>query len=310
MVAALDDFNEERGAVLDGLCEDLQKITFLIVVNKDLFVLQHSDIFLHLEVDLSEALPQVVVIGVRNFIQELDAACLHSLDCRNDVVRAQSDVLYSGTAVVLAELLNLTLADAVGGLVDGHLDALIEVGHHDGAEGRELGVDHLVVDGPEAVEVEHLLVPLGDGLHLSVLLVSHAMINVEEFGHWHEAVESLGEGVCVVAWHEDASVAGALDEGVDGVTVGLHGRDDDSAIFVLECGGCLHTCGSLLDGLVVDCRGVIYCKGDVLDAVTVLCVMSGELGVVGLERGSEDEGDVVVADDVGAEFTLSSLKAL
>ena len=131
-------------------------------------------------------------------------------------------MLYTRTAIIFAELLDLALANAVGGLVDGHLDALVEISHDNTAEGRELGVDHLIVDGPEAMEVQHLLVPLSDWLHLTVTLVADAVIDVEELWDGDKAIESLSLWVVVVPWHKDTGVAIALDKGVDGVAISLY----------------------------------------------------------------------------------------
>lgn len=55
--------------------------------------------------------------------------------------------------------LNLTLPLPRGGFIDGHLDGLLIVGDHDGAERGVVGVDLGVVHGPEAVEHQVLLIP-------------------------------------------------------------------------------------------------------------------------------------------------------
>ena len=60
-------------------------------------------------------------------------------------------------------------------------------------------MNHLVIDGPEAMKIEHVLVPLRDGLHLSVLLVADTVIDVEELRDWHEAIERLGGVMWLVA---------------------------------------------------------------------------------------------------------------
>ena len=86
VVSSLDDFNEESWTVLDGLCEDLQKIALLIVVDKNLLVLNDVDVFLDLEVDFADTLSKIVVIGVWNFVKELDSTGLHSLHSRDDIV--------------------------------------------------------------------------------------------------------------------------------------------------------------------------------------------------------------------------------
>ena len=59
----------------------------------------------------------------------------------------------------LGGYLDLGLPLARGRLVDGHLDGLLVVGDHDGAQRAVVRVDLLVVDGPEAVEHQTLLVP-------------------------------------------------------------------------------------------------------------------------------------------------------
>ena len=60
-------------------------------------------------------------------------------------------------------------------------------------------MNHLVVDGPEAMKIEHVLVPLCDGLHLSILLIADTVIDVEELWDWHEAIERLGGVMWLVA---------------------------------------------------------------------------------------------------------------
>lgn len=164
-------------------------------------------------------------------------------------------------------------------------------------------MDHLVIDRPESVEVKHLLVPTGDGLHLSIFLVTDTMIDVEELRHWHKAIERLREMVLSVAWQEDTSVSIALDKGVNSVTVGLDAGDDHLSLIVGESGGLLDTGGASGDSFVVDACCIINCERDVLDTVTVLCVVSGELLLVGVERRGEDEGDLVVPDNMGAELS-------
>ena len=298
MVAPLDNFHENSRSILERHREDLEKVTLLVVVDEDLLPLEDGEVFLHLQVDLAEAHSEVVVIGVGDFLQELDAASLHSLHGRDNIFGPHSDVLHTGATVVLAELGNLRLSNAVGGLVDGHLDLLIEVGHDDGAQRGELGVDHLVIDGPEAVEVEHLLVPGSHRLHLTVRLVSNAMVDVEELGDGENTVQGLAQRVIVVARHEHSSVAFTLHKGVDGVAVGLDAGDDDGAVVVSEGGGLLDTSGASGDSLVVDASSVVDSESDILDAVTVLGVVRSELGVVWGEWRREDVSDLVVADHV------------
>jgi len=95
---------------------------------------------------LSESCAQVIVVSVWNLFQELNSTSLHAHDSLDNIFSAHGNVLHACATVVLHELLDLTLTHAVSWLVDGHLDLLIEVGHDHRAEGREVGMDHLVID--------------------------------------------------------------------------------------------------------------------------------------------------------------------
>lgn len=131
-------------------------------------------------------------------------------------------MLDANSSVEVAELLDLTLALSVGWLVDWHLDLLVEVSDDDGLEGGELGVDHFVVDTPKSVEIEHLLVPAGDWLHFTSLLVTDAMVDELEVWDWDELVKWLDQVVLSVSWQEQTGKVNTLDERVDGVAVGLY----------------------------------------------------------------------------------------
>ena len=54
VISPLDHFEEEGGAVLHRLCENLKKISFVVIVDEDLLALQHINIFLNLDVDVGE----------------------------------------------------------------------------------------------------------------------------------------------------------------------------------------------------------------------------------------------------------------
>lgn len=55
-------------------------------------------------------------------------------------------MLDAWTSVEINILLDLGLLLACGGLVDWHLDVLVEIADDDRSEGRELGVEHLVIN--------------------------------------------------------------------------------------------------------------------------------------------------------------------
>ena len=188
VVSSLDDLEEKCRAILERLGEDLEQVALLVVVDENLLPLEHINVLLNLQVDLTKSLAQLVVVCVWDLVEEDNATSLHSLDGRDDVLCAHGDMLNTRAAVVLTELLDLALSDAIGGLIDGHFDLFVKVGHDDGAQRRVLCVDHLVIDGPEAMEVEHLLIPLSDRLHLSIFLIADAVVNIEKLWDWHEAV--------------------------------------------------------------------------------------------------------------------------
>lgn len=131
MVPSLNNFEEEGGAILQWLGKDLQKITFVVVVDEDLLALQDVDVLLHLQVAVGQTRTKLVVVGVWDLVKEHDTTGLHASDSLDDALSAHGNVLDAGAAIVVAELLDLTLAHAVRRLVDWHLDLLIEVGHHD-----------------------------------------------------------------------------------------------------------------------------------------------------------------------------------
>ena len=153
VVPALDHLEEERGAVFEWLRKDLEEVALVVVVDENSLTLDRVKIFLHLDIDVSEAGPQVVIVGVGDGLEENNATSLHALNRVDDVLCTHGDVLNAGAAIVLAELLDLTLPHAGRGLIDRHLDFLIEIGHDDGSQRGEIRVDHLVIDGPEAVEI-------------------------------------------------------------------------------------------------------------------------------------------------------------
>jgi hypothetical protein len=160
------------------------------------------------------------------------------------------------------------------------------------------------------MEVEHLFVPLGDRLHLSVWLIADAMIDVEKFGDGHESIQDFMEVMSLVSWQEGPVVVVALHKSVNGVTVSPDTGDNDASIFVGKSLGGANTCGTLGDGLVVDTCSVVDSESNILDTVSMLVVVSGEFGVVRVQRRSEREHDLVVLDNMSAKLSFASLKSL
>jgi len=160
----LDDLNEQGWSVLDWLGEDLQEVTFLVKVDQDVKGLQNVDWLNDLALGGLETELQVLVVGRWNG-QELNTTGTEVGDRLDNVVGAESNVLNTGTSVVLNVLLDLGLLLAHGWFVDWHLDDFVEVSHDNGTKGRVFGVDLLVIDGPETVEVEGTLIEVTGGDH-------------------------------------------------------------------------------------------------------------------------------------------------
>ena len=78
-----------------------------------------------------------------------------------------------------------------------------------------------VVDGPEAVEEEVGLVPLGGVLHVEVRLVAHHVVHKVEPVGGEGGREEVLVVRSLVARKEETLVASAFNKGVGGVAVGL-----------------------------------------------------------------------------------------
>ena len=129
MVSALNDLIEYGRLVLRWLGEDLEQVTLIVVVHKNLLLLKDVNVFLNLNVDLSKSSAEVIIIGVGDLLQEFNTSCLHSLNSCDNIFCAHGNVLDTWTTVVIAEFLNLGHAKAVSWLVKWHLDTLVEVSH-------------------------------------------------------------------------------------------------------------------------------------------------------------------------------------
>src|SRR5688500_13505636 len=128
---ALDDLEEHRRAVADGLGEDLQHVALVVAVDEDAEPPQ----VLQRLLDLADARGHVVVVGLGH-VEELDPALAHLADRLDDVARRHRDVLRAGAAVELEVLVDLRLALALGRLVDRELDPPVaardDLGHQRG----------------------------------------------------------------------------------------------------------------------------------------------------------------------------------
>ena len=158
-VIALDDLNEHGRPVHQGLGKELQEIATFIKVDKDIQSLQGPEILLQPDAGRLQPRPHRIVICFWHG-DEVDAALAEVGDGGYHVGRPESDVLHARPVVKIHVLLDLGFLLAGRGFVDGHLDDFIRGSHHDGAEGRELGTDVFVVDGPESVEAEAFFIAM------------------------------------------------------------------------------------------------------------------------------------------------------
>lgn len=131
MVSPLDDFVEEGGSVLNRLGEDLQQISVLIVVQKNLVLLESVDVLADLNRHIRQVLPNVVIVGIGDS-QELHSTLGEGLYSVDNSLSPERNVLGSRAVVVVYVLLDLRFFLAFSGLVDGHFDVLVVVCDHDG----------------------------------------------------------------------------------------------------------------------------------------------------------------------------------
>lgn len=218
VVTALDDLVEKSRSILGWRGENLQEVTVVIEVHEEVETLDLIQILLHLDRTLRETLTEVLVIGFRDF-EESRTSVTEVLDRVQDVFRPHRDVLDTRSSVVIHVFLDLGLPETLGRFVDRHLDHLVVVSHHDTPERGVLRVDLLVIDTPETVEVQNLLVPLCGGLHTLVRLVPDDVIDEFQPRAREELRERILRLCGAEAWQEHTLVAVALHEGVIGVTV-------------------------------------------------------------------------------------------
>lgn len=226
-------------------------------------------------------------------------------------------MLDTSSDVKIAVFLNLTLLLAFSGFVDGELDNFIKVSHDDGIESRVFSVHHLIIDGPESVEVKGLFVPFGSGDHFVFRLVSDDVINDVELGGGKDFVEGVLKVVFLEAGEESALVVLAvdvsLDESVDGVSVGLDTGDDDRAVLIRESLGFSDRLGTSLNSEIINSLGVFDGQGNVSNTVTVLSQVLGHGFILVFIRtigGGEGKDDIAVLHNVGSDVSFAGFETL
>src|SRR5665648_671007 len=92
----LNEFEEYRGAVTDGLGENLEQIAVFVAIDEDAALLQ----LLNRHPDVADAFAQrrIFVVAVRGG-EELDALGAQPVDRHEEVVRGEREVLRSGSPV-------------------------------------------------------------------------------------------------------------------------------------------------------------------------------------------------------------------
>ena len=211
-------------------------------------------------------------------------------------------MLHAGALVEVEVLLDLGLATALGGLVDGELDVAVAVGHDLGHEGGVFGGDVVVVEVLVEGEAHDVGVEVDPLVHGVPAHVADDVVDVQQ-------ADRAGDGVVrdgLVAGEEGAGVVGAVDEGVDGVAVGGDAGGGDAAVVVGELGGLLDAACSAAGGLEPGLAGVVDPEGDGADAVAVLVDVAGDVGV-GAEGCGEDEADFALLEDVAGAVALAGL---
>lgn len=106
MVASLDNFEEESGAIFNGLGEDLEEISLIIIVDQNVQLLDDVEVFFHINTGGGETLAQVLVVSFRDG-QEFHATGLHFSDSVDNVSSAHGNVLDTSTSVVVNVFLDL-----------------------------------------------------------------------------------------------------------------------------------------------------------------------------------------------------------
>lgn len=155
VVVTLDDLKEESRTVLARLGEDLKQVALVVVVDQNVQLLQNIQIFLHVHWRALQLLAQGVVVGLGD-LQELDTTRTQLSNSVDHIGGVQSNMLHTTASVIIHVFLDLALAFAIRGFVDGHLDVFFPISHHNRSQRTEFSVNHLVVHRPEAMELQRV----------------------------------------------------------------------------------------------------------------------------------------------------------
>ena len=104
--------------------------------------------------------------------------------------------------------------------------------------------------------------------------------------------------MCSVARQEDTCVALALDETVNGITVGLDTSNNDSSLagIVGECSWFLNTSCTSWYSLVINACRIINSESNIPYTVSVFCMVGGEDFIVWIKWWCEDVSNLIVSE--------------
>ena len=68
VISSLYNLNKESWSVFQWSCEKLEKITFFVIVNEDLVLLDYIHVLFNFKTDFLKARSKVIVVSVRDFI--------------------------------------------------------------------------------------------------------------------------------------------------------------------------------------------------------------------------------------------------
>lgn len=84
------------------------------------------------------------------------------------------------------------------------------------------------------MEVQHFFVPTGSCLHLTVRLVSDAMVDKSKVSWGKELVDWFLEWMLLETWQENTFIVVSLNKGVSCVSICSNSGQNDESIIVLK----------------------------------------------------------------------------
>lgn len=123
------------------------------------------------------------------------------------------------------------------------------------------------------MKVKHLLIPRGNGLHLPIGLVAHAVIDKLQLWLWQQLVEWFGQIVFFETWEEWALVRSSLDESVGCVAISFDRCHEDGSILIRELPWLPNRDCSSINCLLVDSSCIVNGECDILNSIAMNCIL-------------------------------------